>query len=74
MRVKKGRNGHLVLASVRALVATIINVRKQERESFIKALQEAFGIGRRIVENIIKSLQTSRGEGYQTQLFEVDVG
>ncbi|CAI3302330.1 hypothetical protein CIRMBP1320_00023 [Enterococcus cecorum] len=74
MRVKKGRNGHLVLASVRALMATIINVRKQERESFIKALQEAFGFGRRIVENILKSLQTSQNEGCQTQLFEVDVG
>lgn len=74
MRVKKGRNGHLVLASVRALMATIINVRKQERESFIKALQEAFGFGRRVVENILKSLQTSQNEGCQTQLFEVDVG
>lgn len=48
MRVKKGRNGHLVLASVRALMATIINVKKQEQEAFIKALQEAFGFGRRI--------------------------
>ena len=74
MRVKKGRNGHLVLASVRSLMATIINVKRQERESFIKALQEAFGFGRRIVENILKSLQTSQDEGYQTQLFEVDVG
>lgn len=74
MRVKKGRNGHLVLASVRALMATIINVRKQERESFIKSLQEDFGFGRRIVENILKSLQTSQNEGCQTQLFEVDVG
>lgn len=74
MRVKKGRNGHLVLASVRALMATIINVRKQERESFIKALQEAFGFGRRIIENILKSLQISQNDGYQTQLFEADVG
>ena len=74
MRVKKGRNGHLVLASVRSLMATIINVKRQERESFIKALQEAFGFGRKIVENILKSLQTSQDEGYQTQLFEVDVG
>ena len=74
MKVKKGRNGHLVLASVRALLATIINVKRQERESFIKALQEAFGFGRRIVENILKSLQTSQDEGYQKQLFEVDVG
>ena len=74
MRVKKGRNGHLVLASVRSLMATIINVKRQERESFIKALQEAFGFGRRIVENILKSLQISQNEGYQTQLFEVDVG
>ena len=74
MRVKKGRNGHLVLASVRALMATIINVKRQERESFIKALQESFGFGRRIIEGILKSLQISQNEGYQTQLFEVDVG
>ena len=74
MRVKKGRNGHLVLASVRSLMATIINVKRQERESFIKALREAFGFGHRIVENILKSLQISQNEGYQTQLFEVDVG
>lgn len=74
MRVKKGRNGHLILASVRALMATIICVKQCEREAFIKALQQAFGFGHKVIGNILETLNLEQKRAIQVQLFEVDTG
>lgn len=74
LRVKKGRNGHLIIASTRALMATIIGVKQQEREAFKRALEEAFGFGHSVIDKLIKYLNRTLNQPNQLQLFEADVG
>ncbi|CAI3489200.1 hypothetical protein CIRMBP1268_02415 [Enterococcus cecorum] len=74
LRVKKGRNGHLIIASTRALMATIIGVKQQEREAFKRALEEAFGFGHSVIDKLIKDLNRTLNQPNQLQLFEADVG
>lgn len=74
LRVKKGRNGHLIIASTRALMATIIGVKQQEREAFKRALEEAFGFGHSVIDKLIKDLNRTLNQPNQLHLFEADVG
>ena len=74
LRVKKGRNGHLIIASTRAVMATIIGIKKQEREAFQRALEEAFGFGHSVIDKLIKGLNRTLNQPNQLQLFEADVG
>lgn len=74
LRVKKGRNGHLIIASTRALMATIIGVKQHERKAFKRALEEAFGFGHSVIDKLIKDLNRTQNQPNQLHLFEADVG
>lgn len=45
-KIKSGRNGGIQLASVKSLLLSIIKLKKEERESYIKALTASFNLER----------------------------
>ncbi|HFQ3804563.1 TPA: primase C-terminal domain-containing protein [Enterococcus faecium] len=73
-RVRSGRNGGITLASVKALMSTIIRVKKEVQEAYFIAISEAFGLKHTEVYSTFEKLLNPKNPAVQTELFELDTG
>ena len=55
-KIKPGRNGGIQLASVKSLLLSIIKVKKEEKESYIKALSEFFDLEHTFIQETLNKL------------------
>ncbi|EMF0385959.1 replication protein RepR, partial [Enterococcus hirae] len=72
-RVKKGRGGGLLLASVRVLFASLIQAKKEEKEAFIQGIIAQFKLTLDEWTSTIQQLIPEK-EAQAIRLFEVDTG
>ncbi|MBK1209032.1 primase C-terminal domain-containing protein [Enterococcus faecium] len=71
--VKKGRGGGLLLASVRVLVASLIQAKKDEKEAYIQGILAQFKLTIAEWTRTIQQLLPEK-EAQEIRLFEVDTG
>lgn len=67
-RVKSGRGGGIVIASVKALMRTIILTKKEVREAYFEAIREAFCLAGSFIHRIFKQLLPAEKEDQQIEL------
>lgn len=72
--VKAGRGGGIRLASVKAIVLSLIQVKKDRQEAYFANIatffEESLGFTKRVIEGVKNGLKQAR----QLSLFEVDIG
>lgn len=73
-KVTRGRNGGMVIASVKALFGTIIQVRKEMQQAYVAAITEKFGLTGSFVLNTFKQLAAPYKQPEEVRLFTVDTG
>lgn len=73
-RVRTGRNGGITLASVHALMRSIIRVNKEVQEAYFHEISEAFGLGRTFIQETFKRLIEPKRTGVQMDLLQLDSG
>lgn len=74
LKVKPGRNGGIQLANIKTLLVSIINLKKEEKESYIKALTATFGIERSSIKENLSKLTERPKTDTQLDLFSCDTG
>ena len=73
-KIKPGRNGGIQLASVKSLLLSIIKLKKEERESYIKALTASFNLERTFIQETLNKLAERPKTDPQLDLFSYDTG
>lgn len=73
-KVKPGRNGGIQLANVKSLLLSIIKLKKEERESYIKALIASFNLERTFIQETLNKLAERPKTATQLDLFGYDTG
>jgi len=73
-KIKSGRNGGIQLASVKSLLLSIIKLKKEERESYIKALTASFNLERTFIQETLNKLAERPKTDTQLDLFSYDTG
>ncbi|HAQ5668508.1 TPA: replication protein RepR [Enterococcus faecium] len=73
-QVTRGRNGGMVIASVKALFGTIIQVRKEKQQAYVAEITEKFGLTGSFVLNTFKQLAAPYKQPEEVRLFTVDTG
>lgn len=73
-KIKPGRNGGIQLASVKSLLLSIIKVKKEEKESYIKALSEFFDLEHTFIQETLNKLAERPKTDTQLDLFSYDTG
>ncbi|EGP5708320.1 primase C-terminal domain-containing protein [Enterococcus faecium] len=73
-QVTRGRNGGMVIASIKALFGTIIQVRKEMQQAYVDAITEKFGLTGSFVLNTFKQLAEPYKQPEEIRLFTVDTG
>lgn len=72
--VKAGRGGGIRLASVKAIVLSLIQVKKNRQEAYFANIatffEESLGFTKRVIEGVKNGLKQAK----QLSLFEVDIG
>ncbi|MCC9714105.1 replication protein RepR, partial [Streptococcus agalactiae] len=72
--VKPGRGGGIRLASVKAIVLSLIQVKKERQEAYFTNIaaffEESIGFTQRVIEGAKNALKQAR----QLSLFEADIG
>ncbi|MEJ4858273.1 primase C-terminal domain-containing protein [Enterococcus faecium] len=73
-QVTRGRNGGMVIASVKALFGTIIQVRKEMQQEYVAAITEKFGLTGSFVLNTFNQLEETYKQPEEVRLFTLDTG
>lgn len=73
-KIKSGRNGGIQLANVNSLLVSIIKMKKDEKESYIKALTASFGLERTFIQETLNKLSERPKTEAQLDLFSYDTG
>lgn len=73
-KIKSGRNGGIQLASVKSLLLSIIKVKKEEKESYIKALTNSFDLEHTFIQETLNKLAERPKTDTQLDLFSYDTG
>ncbi|MGX7330013.1 primase C-terminal domain-containing protein, partial [Enterococcus bulliens] len=73
-RVRAGRNGGIILASIHGLMRSVIQLKKERRGAYFAAISEAFGKEYTFVQTALKRLIDPNKIGVQTDLFMIDTG
>ncbi|EHI68941.1 primase alpha helix C-terminal domain protein [Streptococcus ictaluri 707-05] len=72
--VKSGRGGGIRLASVKAIVLSLIQIKKEHQEAYFANIaaffEESIGFTKRVIEGVKNGLKQER----QLSLFEADIG
>lgn len=72
--IKAGRGGGIRLASVKAIVLSLIQVKKERQEAYFANIatffEESLGFTKRVIEGVKNGLKQAK----QLSLFEVDIG
>ncbi|EPI03509.1 primase alpha helix protein [Enterococcus faecalis 13-SD-W-01] len=73
-RIRSGRNGGIMLASVHALMRSIIRVRTEVKEAYLVAISEAFGLSRTFIQKTLEQLIEPQKPAVQMELLQLDSG
>lgn len=73
-QVKSGRNGGLIISSVKALFGTIIQAKKETKQAYIAAITNLFDLTESFVQETFKQLSEPLKQGENIKLFELDTG
>ncbi|MGV3085334.1 primase C-terminal domain-containing protein [Enterococcus dispar] len=73
-KIKSGRNGGIQIASVKSLLLSIIKVKQEKRESYIKALTASFNLERIVLQETLNKLAECPKMDTQLDLFSYDTG
>lgn len=73
-KVKPGRNGGIQLANVKSLLVSIIKLKKEEKESYIKALTNSFDLEHTFIQETLNKLAERPKTDTQLDLFSYDTG
>lgn len=73
-QVKSGRNGGLVIASVKALFGRIIQTKKEMKQAYIAAITNIFDVTESYVQETFKQLKEPIKQVEEIRLFELDTG
>lgn len=72
--IKSGRYGGIRLASVKAIVLSLIQVKKERQEAYFASIaaffEESLGFTRQVIEGVKNGLK----QATQVSLFEADIG
>lgn len=72
--VKSGRGGGIRLASVKAIILSLIQVKKERQEAYFANIaaffEESLGFTQKVIEGVKNGLKQAR----QLSLFEIDIG
>ncbi|MGX9845791.1 primase C-terminal domain-containing protein [Streptococcus iniae] len=72
--VKSGRGGGIRLASVKAIVLSLIQVKKERQEAYFATIaaffEESIGFTKKVIEGVKNGLKQAK----QLSLFEIDIG
>lgn len=72
--IKSGRNGGIILAYVQTLFVSIINLRKEKKENYIKVLTASFGLEHTFIQETLNKLVERPKTEKQLELFSYDTG
>lgn len=72
--VKAGRGGGIRLASVKAIVLSIIRVKKERQEAYVANIAAFFEESLGFTKLVIEGVQNGLKQAKQVSLFEVDIG
>ena len=73
-KVTRGRNGGMIIASVKTLFARVIQLSKEKRLDYSTRITEVFGLNESLVEETFRQLSTPLNPLKEVNLFEVDTG
>ncbi|MGM0209194.1 hypothetical protein IGI96_003718 [Enterococcus sp. DIV0421] len=73
-RIRAGRNGGIMLASMHGLMRSVIRLKKESQEAYFFAISEAFGRESTFIQTALKRLLEPNKIGVQTDLFMIDTG
>ncbi|HHT7812927.1 TPA: primase C-terminal domain-containing protein [Streptococcus suis] len=73
-QVKRGRNGGLRLASIVAILQSLIRVKKERQEAYLANISTFFEEPLRVIKQVLEGLKTSPVYTHQLSLFERDIG
>lgn len=73
-RIKRGRSGGIMIASVKALMRTIILTKKEVREAYFHAIREAFSLAGTVIQEIFKQLLPASETYNQLELLKAAPG
>lgn len=73
-KVTRGRNGGMIIASVKTLFARVIQLSKEKRLDYSTRITEVFGLNESLVEETFRQLSTPLNHLKEVNLFEVDTG
>ena len=73
-KIKSGRNGGIQIASVKSLLLSIIKVKQEKREGYIKALTAFLGLERTVLQETLNKLAERPKTDTQLDLFSYDTG
>ncbi len=73
-RVRAGRNGGIMLASIHGLMRSVIRLKKESQGAYFAAISEAFGKEYTFIQTVLKRLIDPNKIGVQTDLFMIDTG
>ena len=66
-KIKSGRNGGIQIASVKSLLLSIIKVKQEKREGYIKALTAFLGLERTVSSRNAKQASRTPKNGHTTR-------
>ncbi|MGX7329928.1 primase C-terminal domain-containing protein, partial [Enterococcus bulliens] len=73
-RVRAGRNGGIILASIHGLMRSVIRKKKESQGAYFAVISEAFGREYTFIHTALKRLIEANKIGVQTDLFMIDTG
>lgn len=74
LRVKKGRGGGLLLASVKTVFLSIMQKKQEVKEAYMASLALLLDMPGKIIKETVQQVQEGLKHAVQGQLFEEDVG
>lgn len=72
--VKSGRGGGIRLASVKAIVLSLIQVKKERQEAYFSNIANFFEESLEVIKKVIEGVKNGLKQARQLSLFEVDIG
>lgn len=73
-KVKHGRGGGIMVASVKTLLASIIKMRKEDKESYLQALTETFRLKGNLIHEMLQNVLERHTDPKNIELFHLDSG
>lgn len=74
LKIKAGRNGGIRIASVRQILLSVIQVKKERQKAYFENIAAWFNATLEFIQEAVKTAQNSSKQAQKISLFEVDTG